>query len=324
MGSDAPSTTKLPKIDFSGVDTGSPGAGAWSVVRDEVMEALTAYGCFEAVYPKLSSELRSSVLDSLIKDLFRLPLETKLRNYSDKPFYGYIGQIPNLAYESLGIMNAEDPEGAQAFTSIMWPEGNPNFSETVHAYSKRLAELDQAVIKMVFESMKVEKYYDSQMNLHKYLLKVSEYGPPGEEEEKKLGLNPHRDKNTTSIICQNQVDGLEIETEDGEWYPAVPSPNSVIVIAGDALRAWTNGRVYSPMHRVVMGGSVMRYSSILFSIPNDDVVIQAPPELIDADHPPLFKPYDFGSYVRYCFTEEGQKANPQLDAFCGLSKQQEA
>ncbi|XP_020242666.1 probable 2-oxoglutarate-dependent dioxygenase AOP1.2 [Asparagus officinalis] len=283
MGSDAPSTTKLPKIDFSGVDTGSTGAGAWSVVRDEVMEALTTYGCFEAVYPKLSTELRSSVLDSLIKDLFRLPLETKLRNYSDK-----------------------------------------GGGEKVHAFSKQLAELDQAVIKMVFESMNAEKYYDSQMNSTKYLLRVSEYGPQGEEEEKKLGLIPHRDKNTTAIICQNQVDGLEIETEDGEWYPAVPSPNSVIVIAGDALRAWTNGRVYSPMHRVVVGGSVMRYSSILFSIPNDDVVIQAPPELIDADHPPLFKPYDYGSYVRYCFTEEGQKANPQLDAFCGLSKQQEA
>lgn len=73
------------------------------------------------------------------------------------------------------------------------------------------------------------------------------------------------------------------------------------------------------MHRILVGGKVTRYSAILFSIPHDEVVIQAPPELVDADHPSLFKPYDYGSYVRFCFTEEGQKANPQLDAFCGLN-----
>lgn len=78
------------------------------------------------------------------------------------------------------------------------------------------------------------------------------------------------------------------------------------------------------MHRILVGGKETRYSSILLSIPKDDTVIQAPPELIDGDHPPLFKPYDYESYIKYCFTEEGQKANHQLDEFCGLKKKEEA
>lgn len=107
----------------------------------------------------------------------------------------------------------------------------------MYSFSKQLAELDEMVMRMVFESLGVEKYLKAQMESTKYLLRVSEYGTPETEEEgKKLGLIPHRDKNTTAVICQNMVDGLEIETKDGEWYPAAPSPDSFVVIAGDALR----------------------------------------------------------------------------------------
>lgn len=131
MGSETP--IHLPKIDFSGLsptttDTSPATAGAsWASIRAQVMEALATYGCFEAVYPKVTPSLRSSLLDDGVKQLFSLPLETKLKNYSDKPFHGYLGQVPYLAYESLAIMNASAAEGAESFTTTMWPEGNQNF-----------------------------------------------------------------------------------------------------------------------------------------------------------------------------------------------------
>lgn len=109
----------------------------------------------------------------------------------------------------------------------------------MHAFSVELAELDAMVMRMVFESLGVEEFLKSVVDVTTYSLRLSEYGPPpkGEGEgEKLLGLIPHRDKNTTAIICQNKIDGLEMETKDGKWYPAAPSSDSVIVVAGDALR----------------------------------------------------------------------------------------
>lgn len=111
-------------------------------------------------------------------------------------------------------------------------------SETVCGLSKLLVELDRMVGRMVLESFGVEKHYDSLMNTNKFMLRVSEYPAPDEDEEKKqlLGLVPHHDKNVITIVCQNQVDGLDIETQDGQWIRAMPSPSSVIIFAGEAIR----------------------------------------------------------------------------------------
>ncbi|XP_008792974.2 probable 2-oxoglutarate-dependent dioxygenase AOP1 [Phoenix dactylifera] len=319
MGAEtAASERRLSKIDFSDVNSSNPGTRSWAAVRARVMQAMESDGCFEAVYPRISSELRDSLFGTAMKELFALPLETKLQNICDKPFHGYLGQIPYLSYESLAIMDAPFSYGAQSFTSLMWPSGNSTFCETVQSFSEQVMELEETVRRMVLESLGVEKYCVAQTESTRFLLRVSEYGAPQGEEEKKLGLVPHRDKNTLAIVCQNQVDGLEIETKDGEWIPATPSPASFIVIAGDAFRAWTNGRVYSPLHRIVVGGDTTRYSAIIFSIPKDEVVIQAPPELVDEEHPSLFRPFLYNKYVHYCVSEEGMKVKCQLDSYCGV------
>ncbi|CAL9115679.1 unnamed protein product [Musa acuminata var. zebrina] len=328
---DSATKQKYPKIDFSGLDIASPGTPRWEAVREQVMEALASCGFFEAVFPQVTQELRESLFGTAMKELFALPLDTKLRNTSNKPFHGYLGQIPYLSYESLAILDASLPQGVDSFTSLMWPGGNPAFSEMVCSFSKQVAGLDEIVRKMILETLGAEKYHNTLMESHRFLLRVSEYpaAPPKQqqasEERQQLGLVPHRDKNTLAIVCQNQVDGLEMETSDGGWVVVTPSPASFIVIAGDAFRAWSNGRVYSPLHRIMVGEEATRYSAILFSIPEDDMVIRAPQELADGHHSPgfKFKPFDYGSYVRFCVTEEGMNASCQLDAFCGVANQQQ-
>ncbi|MFQ6641794.1 hypothetical protein Gotur_016248 [Gossypium turneri] len=39
-----------------------------------------------------------------------------------------------------------------------------------------------------------------------------------------------------------------------------PSPNSFIVLIGESLSVWLNGRLPSPSHRVMMKGNEDRYS----------------------------------------------------------------
>jgi len=51
----------------------------------------------------------------------------------------------------------------------------------------------------------------------------------------KLGLTTHTDKNIVTILCQNEVEGLEILTKDGKWINYKPSPNRFVIMIGDAL-----------------------------------------------------------------------------------------
>lgn len=86
------------------------------------------------------------------------------------------------------------------------------------------------------------------------------------------------------------------------------------------IQAWTNGRVCAPFHRVWMGGEETRYSVTLFSNPQKSQLVQAPEELVDENHPALFKPYDYNEFMRFCLSEEAAQIEDKLMAFCGVSK----
>lgn len=89
---------------------------------------------------------------------------------------------------------------------------------------------------MILESLGVEKYLDEHMWSTNYLLRVMKYtGPQTTDTNKKLGLTAHTDKNIVTILYQNEVDGLEVKTKNGEWINVKPTPDSFIVMIGDSL-----------------------------------------------------------------------------------------
>lgn len=74
--------------------------------------------------------------------------------------------------------------------------------------------------------------------------------------------------------------------------------------------------MHSPVHRVINKGTETRYSAAQFSYVTG--TIQIPEELVDDEHPLLYKPFhNFGMLHFYC-TEEGQRANNLLKAYCGV------
>ncbi|OMO54201.1 Oxoglutarate/iron-dependent dioxygenase [Corchorus capsularis] len=307
---------KLPVIDFTKPEL-KPGTVEWDSVKGQVLQALQDYGCFEALFEKVPTELREAIFEAL-EELFDLPLETKLRNVSKKPFHGYVGQYPQVPlFESMGFDDADIIEKVEAQTSILWPQGNTDFSKTIQSFSKQLSDLDQMVRRMILESFNLEKYMDEHMDSANYLLRVMKYEGP-KTTETKLGLRSHTDKNIVTILHQNEVEGLAIQSKDGEWFDIKPSKDSFIVMIGDSLYAWLNGRLHSPYHRVMMTGDKARYSMGLFSIPKGGYMIKAPEELVDEEHPLLFKPFDHIQFMGFYFTEAGQKAQSALKVFCGV------
>ncbi|KAM3308113.1 hypothetical protein P3S67_009857 [Capsicum chacoense] len=134
----------------------------------------------------------------------------------------------------MGIDNANTLEGIQNFINFMWPSGNNPFSQAFLAYSKAAAKLEEMVVKMVFESNGVEKYYETHVKSVNYLERVMKYRE-AQAEEAKLGFVAHTDESFMSTIHQNQVNGLEIKGKDGQWFGVELPPSSVVVMTGDAI-----------------------------------------------------------------------------------------
>ncbi|KAG6425989.1 hypothetical protein SASPL_110202 [Salvia splendens] len=310
---------KLPLIDLNNL--GENDSPRWESTKIQIREALQEYGCFEATFNNIIPfELRKSVGDG-IRQLFDLPLAIKLLNNSHKPLHGYIGQNNfSPLMESMGIDGALSSHVVDTFANLMWPDqGNPTFSKDIQLYCEKLSELDKIVRRMVVESLGLEKYIDEHLNSMNYLCRFQKYEAP-RTPHSTLGFFPHADKNIISILHQlNHVNGLQILTKDGKtWIPADPtSLDSIVVMVATSFHAWTNGRLHAPIHRVVVSGDEARYTIGLFSVPKEGCVIKTPEELVNKDHPLLYKPFDYYKFIDFIYTDAGRSSPDPLKEYCG-------
>ncbi|KAL6279742.1 hypothetical protein ACE6H2_016623 [Prunus campanulata] len=136
-----------------------------------------------------------------------------------------------------------------------------------------MAEIDEAVTRMVFESYGVKKYHDDHFRLAFHNLRLIKY-----KVAEKLGggvvLRSHTDKTfspssigitsmarrsihrmmsggsgrsyrqtITTILHQNHVNGLEINTKDNEWIGFDLLPSSCLFLAGGGYQISICGRI---------------------------------------------------------------------------------
>ncbi|KAK7818431.1 putative 2-oxoglutarate-dependent dioxygenase aop1 [Quercus suber] len=80
-----------------------------------------------------------------------------------------------------------------------------------------MEELDQMVIRMVFENYGVGKHYNSLMESVTRTLGFIKYKEAQKTTNTCKALESHTDKTFTTILHQNRVKGLEIKTKDGQW-----------------------------------------------------------------------------------------------------------
>ncbi|KAJ0989642.1 hypothetical protein J5N97_007998 [Dioscorea zingiberensis] len=321
MGSEM---TEIRKIDFSGLEMRKAGTEEWIKVRGEVMEALETKGFFEAVYDNVSRETLEELFGPVLKELFALPLDVKMiMNHSDKPYEAYVPRRPGCNFESLKVHDASSDSSISNFAALLWPpNGNTTFCEVAGKYVWEMKELETMVRRMVVEALGVEKQWESFEKSVVYGFKMAEYDAPVNPESV-VTMPTHRDINIMNFIRQQEGQGLEIQTGDGKWL--VASPNSFNVIVGESLQAWSNGRVNAPPHRVKMRNNNEKRHSIQFgSYFKDECIIQAPGELVDQDHPQVYKPFNYANYAKFLFSDGGWAENTDtLKAYCGLIEGEE-
>ncbi|CAJ1972130.1 unnamed protein product [Sphenostylis stenocarpa] len=307
----------IPCLKLSGLEEGSE---EWREMSKKVRDGCESHGCFVMVYDnKVPKGLREDMF-ACIKELFDLPEETKRKETSKKPYRGYNCGCPVIPLsQSFGIDDAPLPQTALAFTNLMWPQGNPHFCETLNSTSSKLLDLSLVIMKMLVEAYGLPKEYTSDIEELKSSsnFRLMKYKVPESGEVCETALLPHTDKSALTILCENQVEGLEVLSKSQEWVPVKIPEEGFVVIMGDVLKAWSNGRVHAATHRVMMKEEKERYSFALFAVPKEEVKIEVPPELVEEKiHPLRYRAFNYGDYFAYFVSTLHDNA---LDLFAGLA-----
>ncbi|TYJ02554.1 hypothetical protein E1A91_A13G237500v1 [Gossypium mustelinum] len=309
----------FPVIEFHSSDL-ERGTEGWNRLCKRVREACETFGCFEVVYEKISKNVREDVF-GLLKELFDVPVERKQKNTSPIPFHGWVGPCKeiSLLYEGFGLGDASNYDSIKSFAQVIWPDGHPHFCDIMHTMTTQMEELNKLIWLMIIDSYELGNR-SLDMN-YKTLMRMMKYIPP-QQGEYESGLFAHTDKPLSTLICEHQIPGLEIEVNDGQWIKLFNlSPSSFVFVVGDTLKAWSNGRLKAVTHRVMMNEGKDRYSMSAFAVPNENTIIKAPKELIDEQHPQLYKDFDFKDYLLFVYSDPKKRINSgqQIDAFAALS-----
>ncbi|XP_021825540.1 codeine O-demethylase-like [Prunus avium] len=89
--------------------------------------------------------------------------------------------------------------------------------------------------------------------------------------DKVLGMTPHKDPTTITILMQeDNIPGLQVR-QGREWVPVNPIPNTLVVNVGDT---WSTGMYKSVEHRAVTSHSKARLSYVTGLSPHEDVEVE--------------------------------------------------
>ncbi|CAK8569247.1 unnamed protein product [Lathyrus sativus] len=295
------------------------GGKEWKEMSKKVKEAFESHGYFLVRCDDISNDLHDGFFTGM-KSLFNLPEETKKKFISPRAYRGYMAKSRVIPYsESFGIDNDLNPETAhQDFIDLMWPQGNPTFSAALSSYASKARELSSLILKMIVEAFELPQHYNLNVEELNYYndARMTRYSTSKESNGSNIGFISHTDKGTISLICDNGVQGLQVLPKIGNWVDVNIPPNGFVVVAGDILQAWSNGRLEAATHRVVARDEE-RFAFIFFAVPKEGMIIEAPSEFVDDQNYPLrYRPFEYDEYVNYQYSTGIDEA--PLEKFAGV------
>lgn len=126
------------------------------------------------------------------------------------------------------------------------------------------------------------------------------YPPQSAADTDRFGVGPHTDFGVLTVLCQDQVGGLEVRDVNGEWLQAPPIEGTLVVNVADLLSRWTDGEYVSTPHRVVNRSGRERLSLVLAWDPDPDTLIDSR-DVFGADHCPAQPEITCGDYLLWRF-----------------------
>lgn len=323
---------EIPIVDLSTVSSTSTG----SETTTEIGKACLDFGFFYVVNHGIPDELQVQVLKKLWQ-FFSLPAEKKEESHRRDGFRGYFckGEEQSIEYgctewkEGMyyfrDFTNISEGKKETAFCgSNPWPKDEyvPDFRAVIQDYFTKTQELASKLLGCIALSLGLERdFFTKEFTDHPFAqLAMFHYPPhPGSKDGHEVwGVGRHTDYGTLTILLQDDVGGLQVETRDGSWIDVPPVPGSFVINLGDMMEIWTSGALRAGPHRAKVSATRHRLSVAMFYDPGFDCVIspiplektQIPSEKTVARLSMDF-PIRYGDYVldKYCGILPGNNNN---------------
>ena len=296
---------QIPKIDISEIEEKE-------FSRTLLQDFFSAYNTYGFGYI-----INHGIEKTLIEQLFQVskqfhsqPLSEKMRVALDHNHRGYIAintstdvnskladvKKPNQS-ESFMMMREDKSELPDVYLSgpNQWPKLE-NFKEILEKYTCNMTKLGRNLMRLALLSSGVKDLSVMQsLDTPTIWLRLLHYPPISKNSPSDLyGSAPHTDFGCLTILAQDEIGGLQVQTREGEWIDVPKLEGSFVVNVGDMLSRYTNGLLRSTPHRVINKSGKERFSCPFFFDPHTNAVVQP----LKGTGKPRFSPINFGEFLR--------------------------
>ncbi|GGO91226.1 isopenicillin N synthase family dioxygenase [Wenjunlia tyrosinilytica] len=284
-------TNELPLIDLAAA-TGDPEARAR--LRDSLHSAARDVGFFHLV----GHGVRAAETDALmraVRAFFALPEAERfaISNLNSPHFRGYtrVGdertggsqdwrdQLDIGAERAARVPGPDEPGYWWLEGPNQWPASLPELRTAALGWVDRLSAVARRLLRELLAAIGAPRtFYDGAFaerpHLHLKLVRYPGSAPDGAGQ----GVGAHKDYGFLTLLLQDGVGGLQVETRDGSFLDVPPMPGAFVVNLGELLEVATRGYLKATNHRVVSPpGSRERFSVPFFYNPRLDARIEPVP-----------------------------------------------
>ena len=293
----------LPVIDFSAF--GDDSAASRAAIADEIGAACRETGFFALT----GHGIDATVIDdafAMAQNFFDLPEDKKReiaieRSPCHRGWFAHGGEVLDRAKqpqgdykEGLKIGRDLPPDHARVKAALPLHGANqyPHESGALVGFRSQMDMLYRACEALSRQLMQAfalsldlqPDHFDRWLSEPMATLAPLRYPPMQKAAE--LSAGAHTDFGCLTLLFQNDVPGLEIETATG-WQAVPLLEGAIIVNIGDMMERWTAGLYGSTVHRVVNRSSNTRHSMAYFFDPDPDADLTPLPNCGASAAPPL-------------------------------------
>ena len=283
------SASQAPVIDLSPLGDGT--IGGREVLAHRIVEACRDIGFFYIVNHGVPPDLVKSMFASA-EEFFSLPLEEKMeismtlsrdyRGYMPIRMIGDGAGLKGSLYESFhmwpdcssqAVINAGS---VRSKSPNVWPRRMPQLQGTMLAYAGQIDRIAVELATLFALGLDLPagaflKFFTDPIVLLRFL-----HYPAQEptDFEDRISLRPHTDSGGFTVLAQDNLGGLEIQTRGGEWIAVPPVQDSFVINLGEMMKVWSDGMLMATPHRVVNRQGRPRYSIPFFYYADADAPLQ--------------------------------------------------
>ena len=305
--------SQIPVIDMATALDGSPEGERR--VATEFLRAATEVGFFYVKNHGVPWHLVEQAREAA-RGFFALPLEKKSEVGINANHRGFlrVGEAKMADYAQPDLKESfvwglEVPPGDPAMTADNpficpnnWPAFMPELKQAAYPYFEATLDCGRRLLNIFAVSMELPRDTFTRHWRRSITRGAFVYYPPQPPEmgTEQFGVAPHTDYGCLTVLCQDDVGGLEVQTKAGEWVAATPIEGTFLVNVGDLLTRWTNDGFASTPHRVVNKGGRERYSLVMAVDPDFDTLVD--PAVVCRDgESPHYPPVRCGDYIQQRF-----------------------